>query len=64
MNNQKSRPLTGASNQRLDKTSRSDSQSTAAWAGTDHHAAKSNVSIPDTNAVEHAKEWVDNGSRL
>lgn len=64
MNNQKSHPLTGASNQRLDKTSQSDSQSTVAWAGTDHHEAKSNVSIPDASAVEHAKEWVDNGSRL
>lgn len=64
MNNSKSNPLTGASNQRLDKTSQSDSQSTAAWAGTDHHTPKSNVSIPGTSAVEHAKEWVDNGSRL
>ena len=64
MNDQKVHPLTGASNQRLEKTSQSDSQCTAAWAGTDHHAPKSNVSIPDTSAVEHAKEWVDNGSRL
>uniref|UniRef100_N2AIX7 DUF3787 domain-containing protein n=1 Tax=Eubacterium plexicaudatum ASF492 TaxID=1235802 RepID=N2AIX7_9FIRM len=64
MNDKKSQPLKGASNQRLDKTSQSDSQSTAAWAGTDHYAQKSNVSIPKTSAVENAKEWVDNGSRL
>lgn len=64
MNQEKSYPLNGANNQRLDKTSRSDSESTAAWAGTGHFAPKSNVSIPDCSAVENAKEWVDNGSRL
>lgn len=64
MNNKKSQPLTGAANQRLDKTSQSDNESTAAWAGTDHYVPKSNVSIPKTSAVENAKEWVDNGSRL
>jgi len=64
MNNKKSQPLTGAANQRLDKISQSDNESTAAWAGTDHHAPNSNVSIPKASAVENAKEWVDNGSRL
>lgn len=64
MNHKKSQPLTGAANQRLDKTSQSDSQSTAAWAGTDHHAPKSNVSIPKTSAVEYAKEWVDDLSLI
>lgn len=65
MNDKKSKPLKGTvSNQRLNKTSQTDNQSTAAWAGTDHYAPKSNVSIPKTSAVENAKEWVDNGSRL
>lgn len=64
MNDKKSQPLTGEANQRLSKISRSDNESTAAWAGTDHHAPKSNVSIPKTSAVENAKEWVDNGSKL
>ncbi len=64
MNNPKSQPLTGEHNNRLTKKTQSDSQSTAAWTGTDHHAPKSNVSIPDTSAVEYAKEWTDNGSRL
>ncbi len=57
-------PLTGADNKRLDKVSQSDSESTAAWAGTDYYAPKSYVSVPKTSAVEDAKEWVDNGSRL
>ncbi|MDE7313301.1 MAG: DUF3787 domain-containing protein [Eubacterium sp.] len=64
MNNEKSQPLTGADNKRLNKTSQSDNESTAAWAGTGHYAAKSYVSIPKASAVEDAKEWVDNGSRL
>ena len=62
--NQKSKPLTGADNKRLDKVSQSDSESTAAWAGTDYYAPKSYVSVPKTSAGEDAKEWVDNGSRL
>lgn len=64
MNNEKSHPLTGAGNQRLNKTSQSDNECTAAWAGTGHYAPHSNVSIPKNSAVEDAKEWVDNGSRL
>lgn len=63
-NNQKSAPLTGAGNKRLSKVSQSDSESTAAWAGTDYDAPKSYVSVPKTTAVEDAKDWVDNGSRL
>ena len=62
--NEKSRPLTGRDNKRLSKTSQSDSQATAAWMGTREHAGESGVSIPGRGAVEHAKEWVDNGSRL
>lgn len=60
----KSQALTGENNRRLTKKSQSDSQSTAAWMGTDHHEPKSNVSIPGGSAVEYAKEWTDNGSRL
>lgn len=64
MNHDKSQPLTGKDNQRINKISKSDNESTAAWAGTDHKEAHSKVSIPSTNAVLNAKEWVDNGSRL
>ena len=62
--NDKSRALTGADNRRLDKTVRSDSQTTAAWAQDSHHTKEANVSVPDSSAVSHAKEWTDNGSRL
>lgn len=64
MNNQKSKPLTGAHNARINKTSQSDNESTAAWTGTDHCTPKSNVSIPGSSAVHNAKEWVDDGSKL
>lgn len=63
-NHEKSHALTGAHNRRLDKTVQSDSQSTAAWAQAGLNTPKANVSIPDNNAVNNAKEWVDNGSRL
>ena len=62
--NDKSRALTGASNGRIDKIIRSDSQSTAAWAQNSHHTKEAGVSVPDASAVIHAKEWADNGSRL
>lgn len=64
MNNPKSQPLTGRHNQRINKTTQSDNESTAAWAGAERYAPKSNVSIPGSSAVQNAKEWVDNGSRL
>ncbi len=64
MNNQKSHALTGANNQRINKTIKSDNEVTAAWTGGGCHEPKSNVSIPSGSAVENAKEWVDNGSRL
>lgn len=64
MNHGKSHVLTGTHNQRINKTSQTDNESTAAWAGTDHKEAKSGVSIPGIHNVVDAKEWVDNGSRL
>ena len=64
MNNQKSKALTGAHNKRINKTTQSDNESTAAWAGADHYSPKSNVSIPGSSAVNNAKEWVDDGSKL
>lgn len=64
MNEQKSHALNGTRNQRINKTSQSDNEATAAWTGEACHAPKSNVTIPSSSAVEHAKEWVDNGSRL
>lgn len=66
-NQEKSRALTGADNKRMNKTSQSDSQVTAAWAQTGQNAFISNPNLnpnPDSQAVRNAKEWVDNGSRL
>ncbi len=33
---------------------------TAAWADHDHYEPETNVSIPSEEAVEIAKEWVEN----
>ncbi len=66
--NAKSQALTGKNNERINKTTKTDNENTAAWANTDHTVPGSHVSIPgtgkDTYAVRNAKEWVDNGSRL
>lgn len=62
--NEKSQPLSGTHNQRINKTVQTDNTATAAWTKESRMTQKANVSIPDTSAVEHAKEWVDNGSRL
>lgn len=40
------------------------SQSTAAWANKNHVTTDANVSIPSDSAVNEAKDWVDNGSKL
>ncbi|MCI9123353.1 MAG: DUF3787 domain-containing protein [Eubacterium sp.] len=62
--NEKSHALNGTHNQRINKTVQTDNTSTAAWTKESRMTPKANVSVPDTSAVEHAKEWVDNGSRL
>lgn len=64
MNNPKSQALTGKDNNRMNKTTQTDNESTAAWAGTGHYTEDAGVSIPRDQAVQNAKEWVDNGSRL
>ncbi|HAU87630.1 MAG TPA: DUF3787 domain-containing protein [Lachnospiraceae bacterium] len=40
------------------------SQSTAAWANQTKVTTDANVSIPSDYAVNEAKDWVDNGSKL
>lgn len=62
--NKKARPLTGANNARLKKHRPTNSQYTAAWADIDKLQADSKINIPAIEDVIHAKEWVDNGSRL
>ncbi len=62
--NKKTKPLNGENNARLKKYRPTNSQYTAAWADIDKLQADSKVTIPPIEDVVHAKEWVDNGSRL
>lgn len=64
MNDPKSQALTGVNNNRINKTTKSDSESTLAWTGANHYTKDANVPIPSSQAVQNAKDWVDNGSRL
>ncbi len=51
-------------NKRINKKYRLESEETAAWTNAVSKAPKTNVSIPSNDAVDNAKDWVDNGSRL
>lgn len=51
-------------NKRINKKYKLESEETAAWTNAASKAPKTNVSIPDNDSVDNAKEWVDNGSRL
>ncbi|MCI8669873.1 MAG: DUF3787 domain-containing protein [Lachnospiraceae bacterium] len=64
MDNLKCRALNGENNKRINKTDKLENEGTAAWADTKSTIPESNVSVPDTDAVVRAKNWVDNGSRL
>lgn len=64
MESKKCRALQGQHNKRLGKSDEQENEGTAAWTQTNQSAPKSQVSIPSEDAVIHAKEWVDNGSRL
>jgi len=64
LQNKKTKALSGANNQRLNKHRPTNNAQTAAWADVDKLKAESKVSIPSLSNVEEAKDWVDNGSRL
>uniref|UniRef100_UPI002FE50408 DUF3787 domain-containing protein n=1 Tax=Faecalimicrobium dakarense TaxID=1301100 RepID=UPI002FE50408 len=64
LNNDKTKALSGANNERLKKHRPTNSESTAAWADIDKLKPHSKVTIPSLDNVEEAKDWVDNGSRL
>lgn len=64
MNNSKSEPLKGENNKRLNNKDRLYNEETAAWTNISRMVDKDNVSVPDDDAVDEAKDWVDNGSRL
>ena len=64
MKSEKCRALSGKSNKRLKSNIPTNSEYSAAWAGTKNLKKESNVPIPPLSNVEEAKDWVDNGSRL
>ena len=56
--------LTGAQNKRLYRTDVENLQDTAASADNITQGGTDKMPMPSALAVEEAKEWVDNGSRL
>lgn len=51
-------------NQRSLHTGKMHSYNTEAWANREDSTEESNVNIPSDFAVDLAKEWVDDGSKL
>ena len=51
-------------NGRRESTDKIHSEETAAWAESDKVVPESQVSIPSTESVIDAREWVDDGSKL
>lgn len=64
MAEQKSHALQGEHNKRLGKADPQDNEKTAAWTNIEKKTAHAEVAVPGDDAASHAKEWVDNGSRL
>ena len=60
----KQHELSGKNNGRINTSSPTNNEGTAAWANTEYVSSDCNVSIPSEANVESAKNWVDNGSRL
>ena len=56
--------LSGEKNKRLNSKTPTNQEYTAAWSDVDEIVPHSEVTVPSESQVEHAKEWVDNGSRL
>lgn len=64
MNSNHKNTLSGKDNKRLDQSTPTRKEGTAAWSEEKELLKTSNVAIPSQPSVENAKEWVDNGSRL
>lgn len=64
MNDHKESPLTGACNKRLNNMDVRNNQYTFPLADTNYVDPNSKLTIPATEDVVHAKEWVDDGSEL
>jgi len=64
MINDKSQPLAGEHNKRINNKETLNNERTAAWANAQDYVSDTNVNIPDNDAIMYAKEWVDDGSKL
>lgn len=62
--NHKEKALTGACNKRLNNMDERNNQYTFPLADVEHTIANSKLTIPSQEDVIHAKEWIDDGSRL
>ena len=60
----KNTALTGTNNKRLNNMDLRNNQSTAPIADTKMVTKDAKLTLPAKEDVIHAKEWVDNGSRL
>ncbi|PHV71991.1 hypothetical protein CS063_00510 [Sporanaerobium hydrogeniformans] len=58
------RPLSGEYNKKLNNKVPTHSESTSAILNVQVEMPESKVGLPGEEAVENAKDWVDNGSRL
>lgn len=64
MSNDEENVLSGKNNKRLEKSTPTNKESTAAWSEENKIVKLSHVSIPSSDNVQKAKEWVDDGSKL
>lgn len=60
----KNQALTGVCNKRLNNEDLRNNQSTFPLADVKSKKHEGNVGVPAKEDVEHAKQWVDNGSLL
>lgn len=56
--------LQGKNNKRLDATSATNCECTAAWQNKEKEYKVDKVNKPSLDNVVEAKDWVDNGSKL
>lgn len=64
MQNKIDKAVSGKNNKRMKSNQPIASEGTAAWADAQNLMRDSQVNIPSEENIIHAKEWVDNGSRL
>jgi hypothetical protein len=64
MRNVKIESLQGQNNKRLNTTTATNCECTAAWQNKDKEYRVDEVNKPSLDNVVEAKDWVDNGSKL